>query len=124
MKTEQRLNMSDHDLFAGFDPDDQQLLTMDGYDSCILGVMERFGMEPIVCYDKNKVIEQLMGDDEENMTHEEAVEFFEFNQIGAWCGDRTPCFLSINEMTAAVQSPSEGQGDAPKEIAGQTQKSQ
>jgi len=30
---------------------------------------------------------------EGGMTHEEAVEWFEFNQIGAWVGDKTPCFI-------------------------------
>jgi hypothetical protein len=34
------------DLFSGFDPD--YLLVMDGYDDCIVGVVERFGQEPIV----------------------------------------------------------------------------
>jgi hypothetical protein len=29
----------------------------------------------------------------DGMTEEEAVEYFDFNQIGAWVGDRTPCFL-------------------------------
>ena len=35
---------------------DDDLLFMDGFDDCIIGVMERYGMEPIVIYDKGKVI--------------------------------------------------------------------
>ena len=31
---------------------------------------------------------------EDGMTEEEAIEYFEFNQIGAWMGDNTPCFIS------------------------------
>lgn len=85
------------DLFAGFDPDEHDLLTMDGYDDCIVGVVERFGQPPIVCYDKNKVIQKLMSD---NMTEEEAEEFFYFNQIGAYVGENTPCFLNINNLFA------------------------
>ena len=27
------------------------------------------------------------------MTHEEAVEYFEYNQRGAHVGDHTPCFI-------------------------------
>jgi hypothetical protein len=68
------------------------LLVMDGFDDCILGVVERFGQPPIVGYDKEKVLSRLMADD---MTHEEALEFFEFNQIGAWVGDATPCFITV-----------------------------
>ncbi len=69
------------------------LMVMDGYDDCIVGVVERFGQSPIVCYDREKVIAANMKD---GMDYEEAVEFFEFNQIGAWLGDSTPCFLSEN----------------------------
>jgi len=81
------------DLFAGFDPDEYELLTMDGYDDCIVGVVERFGQNPIVCYDKDKVLRKLV---EDGCSEDEAEEFFCFNQIGAWMGDATPCFLSTN----------------------------
>ena len=69
------------------------MLRMDGYNDCIIGVCYRFGQEPIIAYDYDKVIEKLM----EDMTEEEAVEWFEFNQIGAWVGDTTPCFIKLGE---------------------------
>ena len=56
-------------------------LLMDGYDDCIVGILERFGMEPIILYDKKKVIGKLMA---EGCTHEEALEFYEYNQLGSW----------------------------------------
>jgi len=65
-------------------------LLMDGYDDCIVGILERFGMEPIILYDKKKVIGKLMA---EGCTHEEALEFYEYNQLGSWVGDKTPGFL-------------------------------
>jgi len=34
----------------------ENALVMDGYDDCVIGVLERYGMEPIVLYDKEKVI--------------------------------------------------------------------
>lgn len=83
------------DLFAGFDPHEHELLTMDGYDDCVVGVVERFGQNPIVCYDREKVICRLQAD---GMDRDEAEEFFQFNQIGAWVGDSTPCFLSANSQ--------------------------
>jgi hypothetical protein len=70
---------------------DVEMLRMDGYDDCCIGVVERFGMQPILCYSAKKVIARLMAD---GMTEEEAWEFFHFNQIGAWMGDGTPCFIS------------------------------
>lgn len=82
------------DLFAGFDPDEHDLLCMDGYDDCIAGIVERYGEPPIVCYDRELVIRRLEND---GMSNEEAEEFFEVNQIGAWMGENTPCFLSSND---------------------------
>jgi len=69
----------------------ESALTMDGYDDCAIGILERFGMESIVIYDKEKIIEKLM--DEGIPTYEEALEFYEYNQLGGWHGDLTPGFL-------------------------------
>jgi len=69
----------------------ESALIMTGYDDCVAGVLERYGMEPIVIYDKEKVIEKLVengiGD------YADAVEFYEFNQLGGWHGEKTPGFL-------------------------------
>ena len=69
----------------------ESALVMDGYDDCVIGVMERYGMEPIVIYDKASVIQRLM--DEGCDSYEGALEYYEFNQLGGWHGDRTPGFL-------------------------------
>jgi hypothetical protein len=69
----------------------EDALIMDGYNDCAVGILERYGMEPIVLYDKEKVIQQLM--DEGIDTYEEALEFYEYNQLGGWLGDKTPGFL-------------------------------
>ena len=66
-------------------------LFMDGFDDCIAGVVQRYGQPTIICYDKEKVLEQLTDD---GRTDEEAIEYFEYNQIGAWVGEQTPCFIS------------------------------
>jgi len=71
-------------------------MLMDGYDDCIVGICTRFGMEPVVAYDREKVLMQMVKQD--GMTYEEAIEFFEYNQIGAWVGERTPVFIdTLNE---------------------------
>lgn len=72
--------------------DHPDILLMDGFDDCIVGVCIRFGQEPIVAYDQWAVIHKLM---EQGMSEDEAIEFFEFNQIGAWMGDTTPCFIDM-----------------------------
>ena len=71
---------------------EDEMMKMDGYDDCIVGIVERFGMEPVVCYDKDKVLKRLR---EDGMDYDEAIEFYAYNQLGAWVGDRTPCFISF-----------------------------
>jgi hypothetical protein len=72
---------------ADINPD---LLLMDGFDDCIAGIGTRFGSESFVIYDYSKVIAQL---ESQGMTYEEAVEYHEFNQLGAYVGDHTPAFI-------------------------------
>ena len=74
------------------------MLTMDGYEDCIAGIVERFGQESIVCYDKEKVLKKLQDD---GMEEDEAIEFFYFNQLGAWMGEGTPCFISLAQESNA-----------------------
>ena len=71
--------------------EDNELLTMDGYDDCIVGIGYRAGSQSTyVVYDTQKIINKLMKD---GMTYHEAVEFHEFNQACAWVGDKTPGFI-------------------------------
>jgi hypothetical protein len=80
--------MSDiRDELAEIDP---ELLLMDGFDDCILGICESFGGVPVVAYDYDKVLASLQAS---GMTYEEAVEYHEFNQAGAYVGERTPVFI-------------------------------
>ena len=69
----------------------ESALTMDGYDDCVIGILERYGMEPIVLYDREKVLEQLV--EEGCDSYEGAHEYYHFNQLGGWHGDKTPGFL-------------------------------
>ena len=70
----------------------EEYQVMDGFDDCIAGVSSRFGQVPVVCYDRNKVIKKLM---DQGMTWEEAEEYHEFNQAGAWTGETTPAFITM-----------------------------
>ena len=82
------MTLEDKVLEAGV----EEAVLMTGYDDCAIGLLERFGMEPIVLYDRDKVIEKIMKDSDGG-TYEDAVEYYEYNQLGAWWGDRTPGFL-------------------------------
>ena len=68
----------------------EDMLFADGFDDALVGYIERAGMPSIACYDKDKCIEILAND----MTHEEAIEYFYFNTAGAYVGENTPCFFT------------------------------
>jgi hypothetical protein len=68
------------------------LLKMDGYDDCVIGIVERFGNPNFLVYDKKKIISRLIKD---GMTEEEAIEYYEFNMLGAWVGEATVGFVTV-----------------------------
>jgi hypothetical protein len=44
---------------------------------------------------------------ENDMSYEEAEEFFEYNQIGAYVGESTPCFLTTLSPEECIDLASE-----------------
>ena len=68
--------------------EDEKMLFTDGFDKAIIGVAH-IQNKCIVAYDTKKCIKILMKD----MTHEEAVEYFDFNVVGSYVGDHTPAFI-------------------------------
>jgi len=78
--------------FMNLNTDEQdELISMDGYDDCIVGIVEQFGKPSILCYDKLLVIQKMIDD---GSSYEDAEEYFEYNQMGAYVGESTPCFLT------------------------------
>ena len=70
------------------------MLKADGFDDCILGIAEVWdGNERVhrIVYDGLKMIDVLM--DKDGMSHEEAVEYFEFNIDCAYYGKETPVYM-------------------------------
>ena len=85
-------------------PINKTVLKMDVYDQCIIGLVHNLEKYPILCYDKDQVLDALAvvfkydtTDDPESDPYTVAVEWYEFNMLGAWLGDGTPCFLYESE---------------------------
>jgi hypothetical protein len=74
---------------AEINPD---LLVMDPeyLDDAIVGIVERINFTA-VCYDSAKIVELLMKHD--GMEEDEAIEYMQFNMMGAYVGEYTPVFL-------------------------------
>lgn len=76
------------------------MIKIDKYDKAFVGLVFRFGMNPVSCYDYEEMIRINM---EQGMSRDEAEEFFYFNQVGAWVGEATPCFLERMTLEEAVE---------------------
>lgn len=90
---------------------DEEAIFYDDLDSAIIGVAERCGMSTVVCYDKDKAIAALKetftdveldeneiadGVTADQKKEEMAIEWFYYNTLGAYVGDYTPVFITLN----------------------------
>lgn len=76
-------------------------LYADGFEDAIIGVGRQFNTD-VVIYDEDKCLEILVLRDQ--MTPEEAEEFFEFNVVGAYVGDHTPIFVRVGNHLPPLES--------------------
>ena len=65
--------------------------TADGFDDAIAGIIRQFNQPAKVVYDYGKCLEIL--EKRDGMTHDEAIEFMEFNVVGAYVGEDTPAWM-------------------------------
>ena len=66
-----------------------------GFEDCIVGVGERFGGPPVAVLDLEKMLTQL---EKDGMTRDEAIEYFEFNILGAHIGDENPVYMHVPDF--------------------------
>ena len=66
-----------------------ECLLADGYDSALIGISD--GPNPVAIYDTELCIKSLM--DNDKMSEEEAVDYFYFNTVGCFMGEKTPIFI-------------------------------
>ena len=76
------MNLGDYIEVYG---DIDNTLKADGYDDCIVGVDTKSRL----IYNADKIVDRLT----EEMTREEALEFFYYNIDGAYMGEYTPVFM-------------------------------
>lgn len=72
----------------------EDAVVYDEFEAAIIGLGYRAGgMIAVVAYDYDKCIDILSN---QGMSEEEAIEYFEFNTLGAWVGENTPIFIQTN----------------------------
>ena len=70
---------------------DKRLVKANGLEDAIIGVGSRMNMPDVLIYSYNECVKIFM--EKEGWTHEEAIEWMDFNVVGAWVGDTTPIFV-------------------------------
>lgn len=70
------------------------MLFLDGYaPNTLVGCRIKDGSNIIAVYDDTACVESLM--DNDDMTEEDAIEYFEYNTRGSYVGENTPAFLTL-----------------------------
>jgi hypothetical protein len=66
-------------------------IKLDNFDDCIVGISEQFGEGNRIVYSKDMIIKKLS----EEMSEEEALEYYDYNILGGYFGEQNPIFLVI-----------------------------
>ncbi len=70
---------------------EQEILQADGFDDAIIGLEPLSGK---VIYDIEKMTMVLI---DEGLTHEDAIEYLDFNVLNAYVGENTPLYIHTLE---------------------------
>jgi len=71
--------------------DEEKMVKADGFEDAIIGVGGRINMPEVLIYSYNKCVKILMKRD--GMTHEDAIDWMNYNVVGSWVGETTPIFV-------------------------------
>ena len=76
-----------------------EAMLFDGLEDALVGTCDRIGQPTLAAYDYDKCIEILAKDmtnlDDDDDPYMMAVEYFDFNVIGAYMGESTPVFIRL-----------------------------
>lgn len=72
-------------------PPREEIIIANGFEAAILGVTYLWSTGHVAVYDTAKCIDILV--ERDGMSYEDAREFFDYNVVGAYVGDKTPLFV-------------------------------
>ena len=79
--------------------EDETIMLADGFEDAFIGVGRQFN-QPFAIYDRGFCIDILM----EDMSNEEAEEYFEYNVQGAYVGESTPVFVETLKFNQELKT--------------------
>ncbi len=69
----------------------ESTLLADGFDEALIGFSQRINEPILAVYSYEKMVQVLM--DNDDLSYEDAVEYIDFNVVGAWVGEQTPVIV-------------------------------
>ena len=69
-----------------------EALTLDGFDEALVGLGGQYTKSVFAVYSEGKIIEKLA----EEMSYEDAVDYYGFNIACAWVGPHTPIIVKTD----------------------------
>jgi hypothetical protein len=79
-----------HHIINYLEATEQTVPLLDGLDDALIGIGSQYTNPPTAIYSHTKIIETLI---KQGMTPEEAIEYTDYNIIGAWIGEQTPTII-------------------------------
>ena len=93
--------------------EEDKTMFFDGFEDAFMGSLRRCGESiPVAVYDYSKCMKIMM--EKHGMEEDEAVEWIEFNCLGGWVGEGTPCMMfrcTLNEMKEECNAQTDPDGD-------------
>jgi len=97
-----------------FDEENSETLFADGFDEALVGVGIQFSRE-VAVYDYVKCIDVLMK--RHDMEATDAIEYMEYNVVGAYMGRGTPVFLTRTEKYSEEVANAQAEKDREEKRA-------
>ena len=69
-------------------------ILLDGLESAIIGIVQEFGNGNRILYSKQRILEILQERDQ--MTYDDAEEFYDYNILGLHAGEQNAVFLDLS----------------------------
>lgn len=74
----------------------ESVVLMDNFDEALIGLSQRINEPLLAVYSWEKMIDVCVARD--GMSYEDAIEYIDYNCIGAWIGDQTPIIVMPLEL--------------------------
>ena len=99
MKIEEKRFEAVRDYLEDVNP---EAMLFDGFEDALVGTCDRINQPTLAAYDYDKCIEILAKDmttvDDDDDPYTMAVEYFDFNVIGAYIGESTPVCIRLHAV--------------------------